>query len=309
MGADFSATLLINLNNLIMIFIATGADASANNLGKISIKSVSEIAADTLTKLNFFGKTWTDDQKIALDDFLVAFNAASWNSKVKVMSIPILLPTQNKVLSTTIAATGSKFRKNIVDWNNDLTPVSSFILDGYGYVGVSQNGIVLQNNLVDGTIYNNVNLGIKTTSFGITNKAMHYGVYYKSSSKFRAGSASYTEVLISSSTTSDFGTAYNSISVSVNNAKLPKKQLLIMNGDVTIATSKSYVNNALVSTTITNTAPSTVHSAAGIISGGSTSNVADDSTCCFMTFGNYMTDAELSEYGTLINTLMASLIV
>ena len=291
-----------------MIFVATGADASANNLGKISLKSVSDIAPSTTTMLNFFAKTWTDDQKIAIDDFLVAFNAATWKTKVKVISMPILIPVQNGVLGTEITPSGSKFRKNIVDFNNEITAIPGLISSTFARIGVNQNGIVLQNDPGTGTITANAALVLDVTTYGITNKSLHYGVYYKHSDKFRSGSASSTQPLLESTLIRDSAQTFNNISVTANTTSSPKEQLLILNGDVTVATSKSYVKNALVATTIVNTNTSAVQVQASIITGG-TDNIHNVSTSCFMTFGNYMTDAELLEYGNLINTLMDVLVV
>lgn len=74
-----------------MIFVASQADASALNLGKISIKTINDVSQETYDVIEAYGnKSLTDDQTIALDDFLVAFNNASWKSKVGRLVIPVL---------------------------------------------------------------------------------------------------------------------------------------------------------------------------------------------------------------------------
>jgi hypothetical protein len=290
-----------------MIFVATGADASANNLGKISIKSVYDISETTKTILNYFGKPWSDDQKIAIDDFLQAFNASTWKSKVKIMYMPILMPFQNGLLNANIQS-NPIFKKNISNWNVELIlPVFNYLSVGYASLGVNKNGIVLQADSGTGTVSANATFSVTSTSFGITNKSAHYGIYFKATTKFRAGSASGSEGIISSNT-GDSLNFYNNLIASVSGASAPKKQLAILNGDVTISSSKSYLKKGLVPTTIVNTQNSAVLGNTALITGGN-DNTANDSTSCFMTFGNYMTDSELSEYGNLINTLMDVLVV
>lgn len=290
-----------------MIFIATGANASANNLGKISIKTIDDITPQTIEILNYFGKTWTDDKKIAIDDFLVSFNAASWKSKVKIMYMPILMPIQNNLLNTQIQA-DLRFKKNIADWNTNLVlPTFSFLASGWASLGVNQNGVVFQPDSGTGTVTGNASFSVTPTSFGITNKAVHWGIYFKASTKFRAGQSDAAQPSLIS-TTSDTASFFNNFSINATGATTPKKQLTILNGDVTVATSKSYNKTGLLNTTIINTQASTVQTNAGVMFGGN-DNIANDSTASFMTFGNYMTDAELLEYSGLINTLMDVLVV
>ncbi|MGY6649106.1 hypothetical protein [Wenyingzhuangia sp. IMCC45574] len=51
------------------------------------------ITPETNAVLNVYGKTtWSLDQKLAIQDFLSGFNAATWKSKVKRLVLPILAP-------------------------------------------------------------------------------------------------------------------------------------------------------------------------------------------------------------------------
>lgn len=100
---------------------------------------------------------------------------------------------------------------------------------------------------------------------------------------------------------------YTNFGFSLSDTVSPKKQLVILNGDVTIPSSKSYYKDSLISTSIIGTTPLATMSDVSVIIGSE--NPVDQSTSCFMTFGDYMTDSELLEYGNLINELMDNLIV
>lgn len=85
-----------------MVFVATQADASALNLGKISIKNIGDVSKETYDVIKSYGnKELTDDQIIALDDFLVSFNKSTWKSKVKRLVMPCLgIDVENPEVST-----------------------------------------------------------------------------------------------------------------------------------------------------------------------------------------------------------------
>lgn len=80
-----------------MIFVANGADASANNLGKVSIKTIEDVSQETYDVIKAYGnKSFTDDQIIAIDDFLVQLKNLSTYSRFTYFILPILSPATEK---------------------------------------------------------------------------------------------------------------------------------------------------------------------------------------------------------------------
>lgn len=72
-----------------MIFVATQADASALNLGKISIKTIEDVSQETYDVIAAYGnKSFTDDQIIAIDDFLSVFD--KYKEKITCAILPII---------------------------------------------------------------------------------------------------------------------------------------------------------------------------------------------------------------------------
>lgn len=289
-----------------MIFIATTANASANNLGKIVIKNVEDINQSTIDLLTFFGKSWADEQKVEIDNFLETFNLASWKTKVKAILMPILCPVANNLVNSNLTATDSIYRKNIVDGSFIPSAGSALLAPLYGYFGISQNGMVLQNG-TNGDMAANLSVPLTVTQFGITNKNLHFGIYHKESTKFRSGSSGANMPYMEGTTTQETANLSNSFSFAVNNIP-PRDRLLIINGNVDTLSGKSYVNKKLINNTFQGITTSTVQTKIDYLAGGG-NNIANDSTCCFMTFGESLTDSELTEYADMINTLMNALFV
>lgn len=76
-----------------MIFVALQADASALNLGKISIKSIDDVSQETYDVIAAYGnKSFTDDQIIAIDDFLTELKNLPTYSRFSYCVLPILAP-------------------------------------------------------------------------------------------------------------------------------------------------------------------------------------------------------------------------
>ena len=73
-----------------MIFLAKGMDASANNIGKVSIKTIGDVAESTKTILRTYGGTYSDDQVIAMDDFMDS--VTTYGDKIKSLILPFLAP-------------------------------------------------------------------------------------------------------------------------------------------------------------------------------------------------------------------------
>lgn len=75
-----------------MILVAPTMGVTDDYLEIISLKTVNDITADTKAVISYYGKTYTDDQKIALDDYLEGIKAASYYAKLKHIIAPFLAP-------------------------------------------------------------------------------------------------------------------------------------------------------------------------------------------------------------------------
>ena len=76
-----------------MIFVASQADASALNLGKISIKTINDVSQETYDVIAAYGnKSFTNDQIIAIDDFLIQLKNLPTYSRFSYCVLPILAP-------------------------------------------------------------------------------------------------------------------------------------------------------------------------------------------------------------------------
>lgn len=61
-------------------------------LETVSIKSVEDITADTIALINYYGKSYTDLQKIQMDDYFEGVKAQSYASKIVHSMYPFLAP-------------------------------------------------------------------------------------------------------------------------------------------------------------------------------------------------------------------------
>lgn len=119
-----------------MIFVANGADASANNLGKVSIKKIEDVSQETYDVITEYGnKSFTDDQIIAIDDFLVQLKNLSTYSRFTYFILPILSPATEK------GDMGSDTIWTDTNPCYDIISKQRYAADGYnGYV--SQKGLL-----------------------------------------------------------------------------------------------------------------------------------------------------------------------
>lgn len=113
-----------------MIFVSKNADASANNLGKISIKSIDDVSQETYDVIAAYGnKSFTDDQIIAIDDFLIGLRKHPAYSHITAFVVPILSQETKPGSSDS----DTKFTNTNVSY--DLISKKSLPVDGYdGYV-------------------------------------------------------------------------------------------------------------------------------------------------------------------------------
>lgn len=76
-----------------MIFVASQADASVLNLGKVVIKTINDVSQETYDVIAAYGnKSFTDDQIIAIDDFLIQLKNLPTYNKFSYCVLPILAP-------------------------------------------------------------------------------------------------------------------------------------------------------------------------------------------------------------------------
>lgn len=176
-----------------MIFVATNADASALNLGKISIKTIEDVSQETYDVIAAYGnKSFTVDQIIALDDFLIQLKNLSTYSRFSYCVLPILAPT-TPFLNDNSAWKDSNPCYDIIN-KVRLTPGGyNGYVDNHGIKKGAQYGnpVIIQNNpslSVNPSIFTmgvgegidqasmgylmNVNRKSKTVSFGAIDKAM-----------------------------------------------------------------------------------------------------------------------------------------
>lgn len=296
-----------------MIFKANNMDASANNLGTLSNGEPTVISQDTLDLLSFFGKTWGDTEKQAINTFLESFKVASWKSKVKTLIMPILMPEVDGLVQADIQLSNSVYRKNLADLDNDISTNGSFLNPAYALLGVNENGFVLQNATSDssgylGTIYNNASINYDVSSYSITNKSAHFGVYRKADVSFKSGYPSTAMPYVSADGSVIRAQFYNSLLADYIAKTSPYKGLYLINGDANLVEGKSYIENgssSIIPTTF-GTQTETTQTAISAIRGNL--NIHNKSATSFMTFGDYLTDAELLEYKSIINNLMNVLV-
>lgn len=158
-----------------MIFIAKDADFSVNNLGQVSVKTVDDISADTWSLLSLYGKTWTDDQKIAIDDFNEGLKAKSWFSKVKHVFVPIMCPLNNNLTSMSIINSDTNIGYDLISRTKiTLVAGNGAYSANYGMLKVGQNGI--QKDLEHSTFINNFSpyININATTIKDDNVSVFY---------------------------------------------------------------------------------------------------------------------------------------
>jgi len=290
-----------------MIIKLTGANFSANNIGKIDIRTAPDAATQIL--LDTYGKTtWTLTQQLAINDFLLGFNAAAWKSKVKRLVMPILAP-----VNTIIKNEQGVFFYDLISAAN----LTALYGGAYTYLGantpleIRANGLINPNaaTVSNGNDYLGINYNVDTV-LNLNN--FHYGVYsYKDATDQNlvtiTNSTSGTAQTISEDVAS-FG--YYSAGVTgdvkgnfdVNTKFLKGFRIGSYNGTLMNGLS---CNSPLSSVTYRNTSPMpTASFNSSLISRYIGPNKTQLS---LMTIGEYLTQSELFEYNALVSTLMNAL--
>lgn len=143
-----------------MIFIANGADFSANNLGQIPLYSIEDVSQSTLDFLSHYSKSFSDEQKIAVHQMLTFLGYGTSDgifSKITTIIFPFLSNSVAEAMT------------NAVDWS-DIT--TRFAAGSKEYF--SLEGIVLKNT--DDT-QNRNNIAFRTDSKSPTVPDASYGFF------------------------------------------------------------------------------------------------------------------------------------
>jgi len=294
-----------------MIIKLTGADFSTSNIGKIDIRTAPDAATQIL--LNTYGKTtWTLTQELAINDFLLGFNAAAWKSKVKRLVMPILAPAD-----TIIKNEQGVFFYDLISASN----LTALYGPAYTYLGantpleIRANGLINPNaaTISNGNDYFGINYNVDTT---LTLNNFHYGVYsYKDatdqnlstiSASIGVGATNFMEVI----TEDLFSIGYYSAGVSgdvkgywdVNTKFVKGFRIGSYNGTLMNGLS---CNSPLSSVSYRNTSPLNTSSFNSTLI---SRNLGPNKTqLSLITIGEYLTQSELFEYNALVSTLMNAL--
>lgn len=286
-----------------MIIKLTGADFSANNIGKLDVRT--EVDSATLAMLNNYGKTsWSLSQKLIINDFLTGFNSSTWKSKVKRLVLPILAP-----LNILDRNEQGVYFYDIISGTNLTTLYGGAY--GSNKMEITANGLKNPNGKTVND--NNDYFGINYNLPSVTLANFHYGVYsYKDPTDQELGQISSsvggTRQLITESgvtfgfysTTSNTGDVKGVFDV---NTKFKRGlRIASYNGAVMVGMS---VGLPLASVSYRNTLPMNQTGFDSALISRYTPPIKTEIS--LLTIGENLTQSELLEYNNLIETLMESL--
>lgn len=286
-----------------MIIKLPTADFSAVNIGVVDFRT--DVNATTQALLDVFGKTtWTLAQKLAIEDFKTAFDSASWKAKVKYMFMPILAPVEGLV-------------------DGGVDPTKNKV--GYDIA----NGVFVKSVLKtnDGLCSNGVN-GITRT--GISDVSWLYAFYYQLTNVFTVADGGHIGLYYRMGVNT--GGASNNYVMQPTGAYLQFKETSYRNGNAsqitaTYDTNKknlkgfrliSYdnagdvtaINDSVAIPTVTGTTTDFEITGTDVkfnIGSDTAGNTCEDLEMAFLTFGDYLTNAESLEYSALVEALMSAL--
>lgn len=125
-------------------------DAAANNLGKVSLKTIEDVKQSTIELLSVYNRKYTDEQYIAIDDFLETL--APIKDKIKVLVLPFLFADSDETpiaFGTNTLAMYDIIRKEKTSINAAIANSAKFCIKNGGIVlsGDAQptTGLYLQN--------------------------------------------------------------------------------------------------------------------------------------------------------------------
>ena len=293
-----------------MIFVASQADASALNLGKISIKTINDVSQETYDVIAAYGnKSFTDDQIIAIDDFLIAFNNASWKSKVKRLIIPLLSNDNN---NPTVSTNGVSY-ENLYDI---VTKEAGKLASGAGTNGdTGSPAITFKGGIFVNAVVNNANTTpfLKYSEIAFNVRDFMFGVYgnrgtdENNISKHIIFSIREPNYSCSFTTKSIQVGASNKVSViSTKETNKGDDFGILLSYNYSSSFFKGYKDSMLVSTsTVTDTyANGTINDSFGFGTGSNlTKNIGDKIR--IITLGSSMNEEEMQEYDKLLQTLLS----
>jgi hypothetical protein len=126
-------------------------------LETVSLKTIDDITEATQALITYYGKSYTDEQKIAMDDFFEGIKVASYYSKLKHLLLPFLAPNMT---SAQIAADKATANKAFFDFIQNKLPDGTmpgqsnlFVTSNASYFKITDEGIVEETQLPSGSTY------------------------------------------------------------------------------------------------------------------------------------------------------------
>ena len=274
-----------------MIIKLPTADFSANNIGTVDLRTA--VSPTTQAVLDYYGKTWTFAQQLAIEDFLLKKEAWTFKTKIKKLVLPILGQAQTITGGLT----------NVKGFYDLITQAILPVTYGGAYTATRQ---IVANGLVDTRLTTGAALDALFMNFGTPTswQDTHFGAYYHKTRNENL------KILIS-----EGGSGYN---LESGKSTLGFGNVVTANFDPNSYATKGLRLMSYNGTTITGIAANL--SFASISGSGAISktgdfvpyllnryNVTDDITLSLMTFGNALTQPESVIYNNDINVLMDAL--
>jgi len=279
-----------------MVIKLQGADFSINNIGKIDVRT----APDTQTAdlLALYGKTWTLQKQLAINDFLLGVQGAAYYSKISKLLLPILAPTATINLTTTATNNIAFYDIKSATYLQIRTGADNT------YHKIGTNGLYAD-NAENGNIYG---LVLNNFSNGVNRDNCHYGIYYNAANltDVPAGNL-YNIVFAQDKMTLGFGGGEASATIDTNTRL--NKGLKISSFTPSLVTGLS--NSLPLSSTVvnaSNNADFTTQPNFNLLSKqGASDNIKLNTTIGLITMGTALTQPETVAYNELINNLMNKL--
>jgi hypothetical protein len=279
-----------------MILKLQGADFSANNIGTLDLRTAPD--TQTANLLALYGKTWTLDKQLAINDFLLGLQSASYYSKISKLLMPILAPTATISLTTT--ATNNIAFYDIKNAAYVQTKANN--VNTYHKIGV--NGLYAD-NAANGNSYG---LCLNNLCTGVDKNNLHIGLYYNAANLTDLVGGNLYHIVIQQDKVSlgySAGIATGTYDV---NTKL-NKGLKIVSFTPTLVTGLS--NSLPLSATAANASNNADFAAQQHFNLLSKNNASDNiklgTNIGLLTLGTALTQPETVSYNQLIDTLMNKL--